>query len=237
MKKRFEKMDFNNKLTLIGLLISIIALYLSYSSYSYNVNKDKTYNMEVIDTILTSIGTEHAPQYKKHIDPLLDSSSEIPQYYNIIVSNNSHTKSSIVDCKVFQIVNGEKVYFSNLVEGIYINEKEQQMINFPFTLDAGESMSISLKLNFFINKSVDEIIQKKYSYDTRIVFNDLKKYLYENNKDIYGNDIEVQFYDDNTYLATTKNSAGEYPVYLVEFTTSKSNKFRKIIGINNITSN
>lgn len=62
----------------------------------------------------------------------------------------------------------------------------------------------------------------------------MSKYLYENNKDIYGNDVDVKFYDDNSISAKTKNIKNEFPIYLVELTTAKSNKFRKIIGIGNI---
>lgn len=68
MKNRNEKMVLSDKLTLIGMIItfsiSISALILSYKNYSYSINKDKVDNMESIDTILTSTGNEHAPEYK-----------------------------------------------------------------------------------------------------------------------------------------------------------------------------
>ncbi|UQZ35440.1 hypothetical protein C2I18_19070 [Paenibacillus sp. PK3_47] len=222
----------NEKLT---LWVSLIALFFSvasglFSTY-YTIRKDHKDDLEVVDIVFTESSNDKTVLYKDlNIGKV--GSALIPLNYNILVSNNSKRTVSIIDHKLTQTINGKMFYYSNIVNKVTINNKD---IDYPVAIEAGESIKLVFSINILLKPVVDDLIQKKYKYDTKIPFSDLHRYLLSNGYDLYGNKLKAIFFEDNTYMTETEDY--KTPTYKITFTTSTGSKFTQSISEKDLPEN
>ncbi|WP_046213549.1 hypothetical protein [Paenibacillus wulumuqiensis] len=227
-----NKLTKNEKLTLqissIALLFSIL---LGIFTFYYTYQKDKKDDQEIIDVAFIESSHDDNVFYKKlNIKEM--GSALIPLNYDVLVSNNSKNKISIINHKLTQIIDGKPFYYSNIVEKVTFNDKD---IQYPITIESGESIKLVFTINILIKPEVDSFIKKKYSYNTKISFDDLHKYLLNSGYDLYGNKVKATFFDDNTYIA--ESDVYEAPTYKITITTSKRNNFTQMISESDINEN
>ncbi|WP_276356458.1 hypothetical protein [Cohnella caldifontis] len=215
----------NEKLTLwisfIALLFSIISGI--FSTY-YTIQRDRKDNQEIIDIALIESSHDETVLYKD-LNIGDTGSALIPLNYSVLLSNNSKRTISIIDHKLTQITNGKMFYYSNIVNKVTINNKN---VGFPITIEAGGSIKLVFSINILLKPVVDDLIQKKYNYNTEIPFSDLQRYLLSNGYDLYGNKVKATFFKDNTYMMEAEDY--KVPTYKITFTTSKGNKFTQSIS-------
>lgn len=221
----FRGFTKNEKITLI---ISVIALLFSSTSWAYNtiytIQKDRKDDMELLDIKLINVTNEHTVLYQKmELGEL--GAAIIPINYEILLSNNSKRTISVIDHNIEELRDGSSFYYSKLINSVSVDKEE---LEYPIKIDEGESKKITFSINILINQEVNECILKKYEYNTRIKYEELIAYLHESGYDIYGNQVKVNFYNDGTSIG---KSVGIHstPIYNVIFTSAKNNHFSKLL--------
>ncbi|WP_194542183.1 hypothetical protein [Paenibacillus sp. JZ16] len=229
---RRNQLTKNEKLTLwISLIALLFSIFSGAFTTYYTYQKDKKDDQEIIDIALIESSHDETVFYKDlNIGEI--GSALIPLNYNVLVSNNSKRTISIIDHKLTQTINGKMFYYSNIVDKVTMNGKD---IEYPITIESGESIKLVFRINILIKKEVDDLIQKKYSYNSKIPFNDLHRYLLSNGYDLYGNKVKATFFEDNTYMMESDDYKA--PTYKVTFRTSKHNDFTQIISDSDIAEN
>ncbi len=229
---RRNQLSKNEKLTLWISLIALLFSILSglYSTY-YTIQRDQNDDSEVIDIALIDSSHDETVLYKDlNIGEL--GSALIPLNYSVLVSNNSKRTISIIDHKLTQTINDKMFYYSNIVNKVTINNKN---IDYPITIEAGGSIKLVFSINILLKPVVDDLIQKKYSYNIKIPYSELHRYLLSNGYDLYGNKVKATFFEDNTYLMESEDY--KVPTYKIIFTTSKGSNFTQMISEKDLPEN
>ncbi|WP_407371119.1 hypothetical protein [Carnobacterium sp.] len=216
MKKFIKK----NIIALVALILSIISFGFTVVQFNYDIRKDKNFEEENISIINKSVSYNHVGEYKKFID---GSGLINGVVYDITISNNSKQKASFLNYDFF-LNNANHTEYSNIVENITIGNAP---LSFPFMLDAGEAVTISINVNTVIPKDINVLLETHFNYDTHITFDELNEYLYSKNFDFYGNKIDVRTYENEERLVEITNP--KFPEYYFQLTTIKNNTFSQII--------
>lgn len=209
-----------NIIALLALSVSIISFGFSIVQYNYNVEKDKSFEKEDITIINKSVSYNHTGEYTKFIDGYGLINGVI---YDITICNNSKQKVSFLNYD-FSLNNTKRTEYSNMVKSI---TNGNEPLSFPFMLDTGEAVTISINVNTIIPKEVNELMETHFNYDSRITFNELTEYLDSENFDFYGNEIEVRTYGDGERFVEIANP--QFPEYYFQLATTKNNTFSQII--------
>lgn len=227
-----NKLSKSEKLT---LWISIIALLFSITSgilsITYTIQRDHKDDLEVIDIALIESSHDETVLYKDlNIGEI--GSALIPLNYSVLVSNNSKRTISIIDHKLTQTINGKLFYYSNIVNKVTLNNK---IVDYPITMEAGGSIKLVFSINILLKPVVDNLIQKKYSYNSKIPFSDLQRYVFSTGYDLYGNKVKATFFEDNTYMIEAEDYKA--PTYKITFTTSRGSNFTQNISVVDLPEN
>lgn len=208
-----------------SLILSVIAIIISIISLGNDIYRHYIDNKEMIYTFTTGIYFDETITYDSvggiHGQGMISSCN-----YAIIISNNSKQTVSIVSDEIFQKMENSKIKYSRIVEKVINNEGEE--VTFPITLNAGESILLTYKINVLIPSSINMLLLEKYGTEAEIVYKEMQAYLGNNGKDVFGNDIKYTEYADGNYIieADTLN----YPVYYLLFETARGNFIETILA-------
>jgi hypothetical protein len=211
----------------IAVILSAAALALSLCTTIYSINKDIKDNKENIAITFDSIGYDKYVRYSTA--GALRGQGLIGVKYSVYISNNSKQRVSILKCDLSQRVNNSLITYGNLLENVL--DSNNKKVLFPLSLDAGDSIRLTLDLNENVTQGVNTLILKKYEVQNQIPFDELRDYLGENGRDIYGNEVKYTKFADDKYLMEIKEPY--FPIYILRITSSKNNVFTQTISQNN----
>lgn len=216
MKKRTKE-----RIEIFSIVLSVLAILISFVSFGYTIYKDTKDSSEQISILNSGFGYDETLLYDTsgymRGQGIIDGIN-----YSITISNNSKQKVSIVDYELFRQTNELTYSYNNIVK--QIKDSDNKPISLPIVLDAGESVLVTYEINTIVPQTVNMLLLEEFGVEGEISIDELRDYLGENSLDIFGNTVEyTKFFDGNYSLVIDEPN---FPVYNLKFLTSKGNWFQ-----------
>ncbi|EQB0500642.1 hypothetical protein [Vibrio diabolicus] len=197
---------------LLGLVLSIIALYFTYQS-----NVDREENL-FIDMQMAFDG------YK--VSLIAPGGDVIPPLmtteWEIIVANTSDRPMSIVESSFFQVEDNHKSIYRNMLSNL--RNFDGNPITLPLNLSPGESKKLMATVNYKLSPEAFKLISEYFDISKKHDVKLLRTKLCEQNIDFIGNTLSCQSFGDGEYIYSWGAKAQFYK-YELTLISSRGNKF------------
>jgi hypothetical protein len=143
---------------------------------------------------------------------------------SVLVANNSDRKISIIDYKVFQMVEpGRRRYYSRITSGIF--NPEGSAISLPFSIEAGDSRRMEILLGVWAERKAAEEIRKRSLCQKTFSRRTLMQVLGKKGLDIYDNAVKLEYNGPSLIFYGPSTDAKEQEFELT-FITGRGSRFR-----------
>lgn len=206
---------FARIIAILGLLVALAAVIVPYIQNE----KDKKEQLTIIAS------SEESGVIRLSADESKSRAVQIP--WILTLSNTGSTKLSIVSYRVAQLWHGGQMFFSGLDGGM--SDRENKAIIFPFTLDAGESISLRLHLGFEPSKQISKILRDMFVSGGPLDSHKTFLALAEKGLTLYGGKASMTKYEGGGHTVSIDPSAvSAAPVYNITFLTGRNQEFRTL---------
>lgn len=215
-----EKNKFQSFTIILSTILSVLSLLISASTFGYTIWKDSQNDLESLSLVVSDYGYSDVMEYR--MNGGYRGQGKIGGVtYTITVSNTSKHTVSIISYELCRIIDKTRFMYGDIITGIVDSEKNP--VTFPIVLAAGEAKRISLVLNHLVTPSINMLLLEKFGPEAQLTYDEIRDYLGENGRDLFGNEVEYYKYEDGTYLMKMDNP--HFPVFQLQLLTSKGNHF------------
>lgn len=205
--------------TIISMLVSFFAFYIS----------KKTYDLNIVENI--KITANHLREnYNTSIFCSIDSFNLLITKWDVCVINNSNKNIAITD---YQILNNSMNYPKkyNLINPSSIDCTDSTKLILPFTLEPGKSKRILIEIGIPLNNQIYNVIESKFSNIRDIKMKDLIDTLSLLKTDIFGDNVIPVIYEKDIIGLRDKNFSKNEQTFSLIFETANDKVFTKEMSI------
>lgn len=201
-----------------GIILSIIAIMLSFANMGYEIYKDTQSKVEALSVSTSKITSD----YKTEIieQNISGYPAILPTWYRIVLINNGDRPINVIDYNLQQIT-GTITQYSNMDIGLF--DRSGQQIEFPLNLKPQDSIAFNLRVGLLINPKAFKTIQNNSISKNETNIYLINSLLAKNGMDLYGNSAEY-IGEDNAYSISVSPNRTEQ-IFSITFITSNHKSF------------